>query len=211
MTETNPLISALAKAQSEMQNATLNKINPHFKSKYADLAAVREATLPALTKNGLAIAQTTEMKDGVLVLKTRLYHDSGASLESTYPLPMDTNKPQAMGSAITYARRYCWAAMCGISSDEDDDANAAEDEGKKKGKATPAQAKPQDDAEAKAKEQSNRIKAGIDNCKDVPSLNAFMESETKTLKVIKDFSQTAYEFLMTRAENQRGNLSQEAA
>jgi hypothetical protein len=31
-----------------------------------------------------------------------------------------------MGSALTYAKRYSWAALCGIAAEEDDDANAAQ-------------------------------------------------------------------------------------
>ncbi len=114
---------ALAKAQAEMKPAKFNKVNPHFKSKYADLAAIREATIPALTKNGLALYQGMRLYNGGVVLHTKLIHDSGQTLESDYPIPMD--QPQKMGSAITYARRYCWSAMCGIVADDDDDANAA--------------------------------------------------------------------------------------
>lgn len=124
---TDKLASALAKAQAEMENAPLNKTNPHFRSKYADLAAIRDATMPALAKNGLAIVQFTKVcDDGSIRLVTRLMHQSGETVEGEYPLPMAADKPQVMGSAITYARRYCWAAMCGITADEDDDANEAQ-------------------------------------------------------------------------------------
>ena len=135
MSEPSKLAEALSKAQGEMKNAVLNKINPHFKSKYADLAAVREATLPALTKHGLAITQCTVMRDGALILLTILWHPSGEQITSEYPLPNVPDKPQIMGSATTYARRYCWAAMCGIASDEDDDAEAAHTNGNKTGAA----------------------------------------------------------------------------
>lgn len=120
------LSAALAKAQGEMKNAPLNKTNPHFKSRYADLAAIRDATIPALSKNGLAIIQFTTLDDdGRMKLHTRLSHSSGEWVESVYPLPVD--KPQVMGSAITYGKRYSWSAMCGISADEDDDGNAAQE------------------------------------------------------------------------------------
>jgi len=127
MMETKSLAAALAKAQAEMKNATLNKTNPHFKSKFADLAAVREATMGALNSHGLSIAQYTALQDGHLVLVTRLMHDSGEMIEGQYPLPPSGTAPQQMGSALTYAKRYCWSAMCGIAADEDDDANAAQD------------------------------------------------------------------------------------
>jgi hypothetical protein len=108
-----------------MKNAPLNKVNPHFKSRYADLAAIRDATIPALSKHGLAIAQYMRHTDGVLVLVTRLMHESGEALEGEYPLPAAADKPQVMGSALTYGKRYSWASMVGISADDDDDGNAA--------------------------------------------------------------------------------------
>lgn len=125
------LAKALAAAQKELKNATLNKTNPHFKSKYADLAGIRDATAPILAKHGLSISQFTTMLDGGLVLSTRLLHESGQWMEGEYPLPLVLEKPQAMGSALTYARRYCWSAVCGIAAEEDDDGLAAQSNGAK--------------------------------------------------------------------------------
>lgn len=120
------LYEALSKAQGEMKNAHLNKINPHFKSKYADLAAIRDATIPALSKYGLAVIQYTELAGERLVLKTRLTHSSGQYIESVYPVMAQLGDHHKTGSALTYAKRYSWSAMCGISADEDDDGNAAQ-------------------------------------------------------------------------------------
>jgi len=117
---------AFAEAQAAMQNARENKTNPHFKNDYADLAAIRDATLPALTENGLSIVQFTWISPGGFFLRTRVCHKSGQFIESVYPLPMITDKPQALGSALTYAKRYSWAAICGISAEADDDAEGAE-------------------------------------------------------------------------------------
>ena len=119
------IATALAKAQGEMSNAVMNKINPHFKSKYADLAAIRDATIPALSSNGLSMVQYTKMRGDNVYLHTMLLHTSGQFIESEYPLPSAADKPQVMGSAVTYAKRYSWAAMCAISADEDDYGNAA--------------------------------------------------------------------------------------
>lgn len=127
----NELTTALSLAQGEMQNAPLNKTNPHFRSKYADLAAIRDATLPPLTKHGLSIYQATQIDGDFFLLVTRLAHKSGQWIESVYPVPMAMDKPQVMGSALTYARRYSWASICGVASEEDDDANAAQDGAKK--------------------------------------------------------------------------------
>lgn len=133
------IAAALAKAQGEMQNAPLNKINPHFRSKYADLASIRDAVIPALSKHGIAAVSMTEYADNRLILRTRLVHESGQYFEATYPLPID--KPQIMGSAITYAKRYTLAALCNIAADEDDDANVANEAGNAKA-GKPAQEPP---------------------------------------------------------------------
>jgi len=114
------LAAALAAAQGMMENAVMNRINPHFKSKYADLAAIFDAARKPLSANGLAIVQT--IGDGVL--HTRLLHTSGQWIASEHPLPM-SGRPQEIGSALTYARRYSLSALIGIAADEDDDANAA--------------------------------------------------------------------------------------
>lgn len=128
---TAKIAKALAAAQAEMSNATLNKTNPHFKSRYADLAAIRDAAIPALAKHGLAVTQLPDVTEDGFMLVTRLMHESGEWISSTYPLPTDLGKPQQMGSAQTYARRYSLAALVGISAEEDDDANAAEAGGSK--------------------------------------------------------------------------------
>lgn len=120
------IAGALAKAQGIMANAVINKTNPHFKSKYADLAAIREAVSSPLAQNGIAVVQVIDSDESGSFLVTRLVHSSGQWVESLHPLPA-TAKPQEFGSALTYARRYSLAAICGISAEEDDDANAAND------------------------------------------------------------------------------------
>ena len=119
------LATALAAAQSEMKNAKLNKINPHFKSKYADLAEIRDTVTPALSKHGLAMLHGTEPMETTLHVVSRLIHKSGQWAESRFPVPYD--KPQAMGSGITYGKRYNQSALTNIAADEDDDAIAAND------------------------------------------------------------------------------------
>jgi hypothetical protein len=126
MTETiGKLAAALAVAQAEIKNAPFNRHNPHFKSRYADLASIRDAVTPALAKNGIALVQLTDCTGAAFVLRTRLVHSSGEYIEATYPLPMAADKPQVMGSAISYAKRYSMAAICGIASEDDDDAEGA--------------------------------------------------------------------------------------
>lgn len=126
----NEIAAALAKAQAEIKNAVMNRTNPHFKSKYADLASVRDAVTGPLSANGIAIVQATNEAGDKLVVDTRLIHSSGQWVESSYPIFNDTNKPQAMASSLSYARRYSISSICGIAS-EDDDGNEANEHGQK--------------------------------------------------------------------------------
>jgi hypothetical protein len=116
------IAKALATAQASMKNAPLNKVNPHFKSKYADLAGIRDAVTPSLSACGISVSQTIDHREAGVYVVTRLIHSSGQWLESACPIPL--GKMQELGSAITYARRYSLSAICGIAADEDDDANS---------------------------------------------------------------------------------------
>lgn len=121
------LAVALAKAQGELKNIEKGKINPHLKSKYADIADGLEVMRPVLSANGIALIQATEFNQdtGIFMLHTRLLHRSGQWVESTYPLPTGV-KATDMGSAITYARRYAAFALVGVAgANEDDDGTAA--------------------------------------------------------------------------------------
>ena len=126
---TNELATALAKAQAAMQAAKFDKVNPHFKSKYASLAAVIDAIRKPFADNGLCYTQVTEIRENGFVLETTLRHASGQWVASEYPLPTAA-KPQELGSALSYARRYSLSAIACIASDEDDD--DAEDAEKRK-------------------------------------------------------------------------------
>lgn len=121
----NDLAAALAKAQGQMEAASKDSTNPHFKSKYADLASVWSVCRKPLSDNGLSVIQGAEAGDGGLLVTTRLMHASGQWMQSDLLLNPTKNDPQGVGSAITYGRRYGICAMVGIVADEDDDGNAA--------------------------------------------------------------------------------------
>lgn len=119
------LAAALAKAQAVMQGASKDQTNPHFKSKYADLASIWDACRKPLSDNGLAVVQSpVDAEGGSVGLTTTLLHSSGQWMSSTVSAPLQQNTAQAVGSAITYLRRYALAAMVGVAPD-DDDGNAA--------------------------------------------------------------------------------------
>lgn len=143
----NELAEALAGAQAEMGAALKDAANPFFKSKYADLASVWDACRGPLTKHGLSIVQfpsteyagtpevyewtskTGEKRTGVKVVcivsvVTRLLHSSGQFLEHSVSTMLASGDAQAVGSAITYLRRYSLQSVAGVAP-EDDDGNAA--------------------------------------------------------------------------------------
>jgi hypothetical protein len=107
-----------------MENAVMNRTNPHFKSRYADLGSILDAVRPALSANGLSVTQPIQITEHGLVLATILMHRSGQYIRAEYPLPSTPNQQQ-MGSALTYARRYSLAAIVSNAFDEDDDGNDA--------------------------------------------------------------------------------------
>ncbi len=61
---------AFIKAQAEMVNASKDSTNPHFKSKYADLTAVRDACVPFLNKHGIAVLQPVVQLENKQYIKT---------------------------------------------------------------------------------------------------------------------------------------------
>lgn len=119
------LAVALVKAQSEFQPALKSSLNPHFKSKYADLSTVWEVARPVLVKHGLAVIQAPDVVEGKQALRTTVLHTSGQWISSLYLLNPVKQDPQGQGSAMTYARRYSLSSMLGIVSEDDDDGNAA--------------------------------------------------------------------------------------
>jgi hypothetical protein len=124
---------ALIKAQMEMGNAIKDSSNPFFKSKYADLNAVREACMPALNKHGIVVLQPIVHIEGKNFVKTLLLHESGESIESlTEIIYSKQNDAQAQGSGITYARRYGMQSLVNVGADDDDGNKASQPQPMKK-------------------------------------------------------------------------------
>ena len=117
------LVEALSKAQAKFDHAKKEVKNDFFKSKYADLASVIDAVRIPLSENGLAVIQTTGIVAEKVVLTTLLAHTSGEWMRAEYPINPIKQDPQGFGSALTYARRYCFSSITGIASEDDDDAN----------------------------------------------------------------------------------------
>jgi hypothetical protein len=119
------LAAALSKAQADITGALKDSSNPFFKSKYADLASCWDACRKQLAANNLSVIQTTRINEHGLVLVTTLGHNSGEWVRGELPIRSKDDSPQALGSGITYARRYALAAIVGLAQ-IDDDAEAAQ-------------------------------------------------------------------------------------
>ena len=128
--EINEIAAALSALQGSIKQPKLNKevevktkTGGKYKFKYADLSACAEAAAPALKENGLAVSQI--ICNWTLI--TLLTHKSGQWIKSELPISLSGNSVdyQALGSAITYIKRYSYCAILGIVADADDDANAA--------------------------------------------------------------------------------------
>lgn len=119
------IAAALVKAQNDFGPALKSSENPHFRSKYADLAACVEAVVGALNKHGIMLMQRALPCASGITVETVFIHSSGETLSSgPLHVPAQKQDPQGYGSALTYARRYSLMMASGIAP-EDDDGNAA--------------------------------------------------------------------------------------
>ena len=125
------LAGSLAKAQSEMGGVAKGKVNPFYKSSYADINSCIEACMPALNKHGLSISQGNRFcNTSGYYITTTLLHESGQWLRSEIRIPLTNKKDaQEIGSACTYGRRYGLTSMVGLAQ-VDDDGNATVNERK---------------------------------------------------------------------------------
>ena len=124
------IATALSAAQGQIDDASKGSENPYFKSKYADLAAVRSVIREPLAANGLSIVQLPRTVEGGAIVKTILMHTSGQFISNELFMPAGKADPHGLGSAITYARRYSIMSMLALAA-EDDDGNAAVESVKK--------------------------------------------------------------------------------
>lgn len=138
------IYAAFVKAQAAFAPALKTSLNPHFKTKYADLSACVEAVIDALNANGIGLMQRTLPDETGVTVETVFIHESGDMLTGgTLHVPASKQDAQGYGSALSYARRYSLMAACGIAP-EDDDGHAASKPAK------PAAETPSDEALAAA-------------------------------------------------------------
>ena len=184
------VFAALAAAQTEMATVRKGSVNPHFKSRYADLADVLSAVLPALNRNGMALFHTMVLDGGERVMRTILAHgDSGTQIECDVPLIVQKNDMQGMKSATTYAKRIGAESVTGIAP-EDDDGNAAAAAAPRQ-QSKPAE-KPANDAAQKAAEYlseaetlddlAERWKSLPNNTRALPAVQKAKDAQKEALQ-----------------------------
>lgn len=128
------LFEALAKAQGEIEGAAKGKENPHFRSKYADLASVWDACRAQLSKHGICVIQQPFARGPLAGMRTVLGHSSGQWVACVSTTTPKDNGPQALGSCLTYLRRQGLAAFVGVAPEDDDGEGA---EGRRQGQRPP--------------------------------------------------------------------------
>jgi hypothetical protein len=138
----NEIFAALAKAQGKIIGASKDSKNPFFNSKYADLNSVWEACRDALSEQGICALQSTQVTpEKETYLCTTLGHASGQWIMSEIQLDIPpagaveidkygkekkVNVMQALGSIMTYQKRYQLCSLVGVAPKEDDDGNASQ-------------------------------------------------------------------------------------
>ena len=174
MTKHDNIFAALAAAQAELKNPEKNKEGKvtgvsktgqkyEYTFSYADIGDVLACVLPVLSKHGLALTQPTRIQDGSIVLVTRV-HFGAEVIESEYPVCSLNGNHQAMGSAMTYARRYALTSLLGVSAVDDTDGEGAAPAGDgDRVKMTANQAKQELNWDA--------VQGRIDNAKDFATLD----------------------------------------
>ncbi|MBP5509863.1 MAG: ERF family protein [Kiritimatiellae bacterium] len=123
------LYAAIHKAQAQIETVRKNSENPHFKSKYATIDEIWETVRKALNGAGLIVFCTIETRGDKKELTTHVAEiKSGEEVSCSFPIVAQATGPQAIGSAMTYARRYTLTALLEIVTGDgaDDDGEAAE-------------------------------------------------------------------------------------
>lgn len=124
------LLGALLKAREEFQPIIKNRTNPHFNSRYADLDAVFEATQKPLGAHGLHFFPfpVTNLEKNQAGISYLLLHESGEFISGRVMFSAKVDAPGS-GSAFTYARRYVYQMLIGVTAEDDDDGAGANDDG----------------------------------------------------------------------------------
>lgn len=177
------------KAQAEMVNASKDSTNPHFKSKYADLTSVRDACVPFLNKNGIAVLQPIVQLENKQYIKTMLLHETGESMECLTEIMHTQNTAQAHGSGITYARRYGLQSLVCIGAEDDDGQKASEN--------PKQELRNDDDVRTGAENWFKKFKEDAENCESLNELEELYKKNEDALKRLRKRYPDLYDLTIT--------------
>lgn len=170
------LACALIKARAAMAPLIFDAQSPHFRTRYASLAATLNTCVPALAEQGLLLAQfpcSASAQGHVAVVTMIVHSESGQYLGSRLELPIPRADAQGVGSAITYARRYALCAILGLAGEEDDDGNmACQKPAVKKPATRKSEGREPEEKKAQAKSQEDYERADL-----VRKLNFHLKAE----------------------------------
>jgi hypothetical protein len=187
------LLPALFKAQGELEHAKKTSDNPHFKSKYADLATVLDTAKPALQNHELLVTHAREVVEMQEYLVTTLFHTSGEFIQSRTLLQPVKRDPQGYGSAITYARRYDLSALLGLAQDDDDGNGASQ---------------PKTETAAARNKRYNALLAEIDAAYDTTSLMHIWQSNQPAIMGFKAEEEMFYENLVRVKDRKKKEIAE---
>lgn len=192
---------AFLNAQMAFKTAIKDSLNPHFKSKFADFASIYDAVSEALHTNGLFVMQPTRFTDtGHPIVETIVRYKDGTVIE-TSQCPVvckQQNDPQAMGSAITYARRYSLASILCVVTD-DDDAEAATAPTRNQGNATATNSSSNNKAVTHSTDDLTDWHTSIDACADAADLNR-IKKNIAGAKLLDHNFKAIWSYLVKRAK-----------
>lgn len=117
----NELVAAMAKAHGEYPSIGKNRVNPFFKSEYADFDSIMNSIRPTLSKNGLALVQVTviDPNTGSRTLHTKVMHSSGQWMESRQRIIPEKNDDQKFASSVTFNKRHQAMSILNITISDD--------------------------------------------------------------------------------------------
>lgn len=195
-------IEAFIIAKSEMKKPSFNKVNPHFKNKYADLAEIKKATGPALSSNKFSYNESLGFHlDQWGLIAIIVYFDNTEVINGFYPIAADM-KDQQKGSAITYGRRYLRSSLCDVVADDDDDGNAAQEHEKKAKSSGPL-------GLTALKKKIRELSAELKECEDVIQIDGMVVDYKDALHQCKKDLPDWYDSAMEAIERRKTELRNE--
>lgn len=213
-------IKAYVKARKAMGAVIKNTINPHLKSKYADLGSVLDACQGALHDNGFAVLQPCGKDDHGAYVETVLAHESGESFASRVYLVIGKQDMQGVGSAITYARRYGLLGMAGLAPEDDDGEATKARKGAAQAETTsdalrdawrdgvedsmPPNATPRQKAEAYAK----AVAADFQTVKTLPTLDGRWDRHLKIIDSLRERFSDLADMVTDAYENRKMSIEE---